>query len=127
MQLVAKAKEGSTIPDTLPPSLLPFKVSPSAMPNAQAGFMMPGQVTPGLIGFNVALISETKVNKQTNKQKQHHKTFYSLINFPYLFRSLNVAVGRQHRREVQIRCGLQSARHRQGRLCEWRRSEGGLP
>lgn len=32
MQLVAKAKEGLTIPEQLPPSLLPFKKSQTAAP-----------------------------------------------------------------------------------------------
>jgi hypothetical protein len=33
MQLVNKAKEGTQIPDALPPSLLPFKIRPSSLPS----------------------------------------------------------------------------------------------
>ncbi|CAF0879616.1 unnamed protein product [Brachionus calyciflorus] len=47
MQLVQKAKDGFTIPDQLPPSLLPFKIRHSSISNSTTTNGLPGlQTTP---------------------------------------------------------------------------------
>ena len=64
MQLISKSKEGSTIPDQLPPSLLPFKVRHT---NSSSSFIVPppGVVTAaGALGASYPVnlaIAETKV------------------------------------------------------------------
>lgn len=67
MQLVSKAKEGATVPEHLPPSLLPFKVGHSTMPTVTGAFIMPGQMGNGMMAafpMNIALINDMKVSNR---------------------------------------------------------------
>ena len=62
MQLINKAKEGVSIPDQLPPSLLPFKVRHSSIPNMSLGFMVSTNLNGSLLGANstLSIANETK-------------------------------------------------------------------
>lgn len=61
LQLINKAKVGQIIPDQLPPSLLPFKVRHSSIPNIGNAYM----VSTNLNGTHLGVNSTFSINNET--------------------------------------------------------------
>ena len=62
LKLLNKAKEGTPVPDQLPPSLLPVKVRHSSLPNASTGYIM-GKGSVVSLPLNLSIVNDTKVIK----------------------------------------------------------------
>jgi len=82
MQLINKAKEGTNIPDQLPPSLLPFKVRHSSIPNMGAGFMMSSGLNGSHLGSSstLSIANETKPWVVTFEEKSLSDVMFNQID-----------------------------------------------
>jgi epidermal growth factor receptor substrate 15 len=82
LQLINKAKEGQTIPDQLPPSLLPFKVRHSSIPNIGNAYMVSTNLNGTHSGINstFSITNETKPWVVTFEEKSQSDVMFHQID-----------------------------------------------